>query len=147
MTFVSLFLAGKTAALCFSITPSCGPLLRSRLVRLCIVLAPFVFSTWVAVTRIEDYVGRSPDCPFQRWTDYTLEKRHHKEDVIVGGLIGIFSGTICYLLYWPNPFTASSFSAETMGCPRLTFVNGVAIGPRRDGGYRLAPESADYETV
>jgi diacylglycerol diphosphate phosphatase/phosphatidate phosphatase len=61
MTFVSLFLAGKTAALCFTVIPSCGTLFRSRLVRLCIVLVPLVFAAWVAITRIEDYVGGSLD--------------------------------------------------------------------------------------
>jgi len=62
MSFVSLFLAGKTAALCFGVTPPCGPFLRSRIVRLCIVLLPLAFAAWVAITRIEDYVGCSPDC-------------------------------------------------------------------------------------
>jgi diacylglycerol diphosphate phosphatase / phosphatidate phosphatase len=66
MIFVSLFLAGKTAALCFSVTPSFVFFLRSRLVRLGIVLMPLVFAGWVAVTRIEDYVGHSPNYPFQR---------------------------------------------------------------------------------
>jgi len=65
--------------------------------------------------------------------------------VIVGGLIGIFSGTICYHLYWPNPFSADSFSAETMGRPRLVFVDGVVVGSRE--GYRLAPEGPDLESV
>jgi membrane-associated phospholipid phosphatase len=60
MTFVSLFFAGKTAALCFSVAPSFGSFLRSRLVRLCLILSPIVFATWVAVTRIEDYVGSLP---------------------------------------------------------------------------------------
>jgi hypothetical protein len=63
MTFVSLFLAGKTAALCFSIIPSCGAIFRSRFARLCLVLLPFVFAAWVAITRVEDYVGHSPDYP------------------------------------------------------------------------------------
>ena len=62
MTFVSLFLAGKTAALCFGVTPPCGPFLRSRFVRLGLVLSPLAFAAWVAITRIEDYVGCSPDC-------------------------------------------------------------------------------------
>ena len=60
MSFITLFLAGKTAALCFSTTPpSRGSFLRSRLARLCLVLFPLVFATWVAITRIEDYVGPS----------------------------------------------------------------------------------------
>ncbi|KAI0285832.1 lipid phosphate phosphatase 1 [Russula aff. rugulosa BPL654] len=128
MTFITLFLAGKTAALCFNFTPSRGAFLRSRFGRLCLVLLPLVFAAWVAITRVEDY-------------------RHHKEDVIVGSLIGIFSGTICYLLYWPNPFSASSFSAETMGRPRLAAINGVLGESRAVGGYELAPEGPDLESV
>jgi diacylglycerol diphosphate phosphatase / phosphatidate phosphatase len=59
MTFTALFLAGKTAGLCFSVSSPVS-FLRSRLARLCLVLSPFVFSTWVAITRIEDYVCPSP---------------------------------------------------------------------------------------
>jgi hypothetical protein len=77
----------------------------------------------------------------------TLRKRHHKEDVVVGSVIGIFSGTICYLLYWPNPFSASSFSAETMGRPRLAAINGVPSESGGVEGYRLAPEGPDLESV
>jgi hypothetical protein len=62
MTFITLFLAGKTAALCFNFTPSRGVFLRSRFTRLCLVLLPLVFAAWVAITRVEDYVRRSSDC-------------------------------------------------------------------------------------
>ncbi|KAH9975967.1 lipid phosphate phosphatase 1 [Lactifluus volemus] len=120
MTFLSLFLAGKTAGLCFAVSSSPVSFLRSRLTRLCLVLAPLFFASWVAITRIEDY-------------------RHHKEDVIVGGLIGIFSGTICYLHYWPNPFSVASFSSETKGRPRL------ASGDSSRSGYRLATEAPEFD--
>ncbi|KAF8269816.1 lipid phosphate phosphatase 1 [Lactarius quietus] len=126
MTFTALFLAGKTAALCFKVSPYPGSLLNSRLARLMLVLLPLAFSTWVAVTRVEDY-------------------RHHKEDVIVGSVIGILSGTICYLLYWPNPFSAASFSAETMGCPRL--VASSVSHRSTDNDYNLVPGGADFDTV
>jgi len=66
--------------------------------------------------------------------------------VIVGSVIGIFSGIICYLLYWPNPFSASNFSAETMGRPRLAVISGVP-GESRGSDYRLAPEGPDLESV
>lgn len=62
MTFTALFLAGKTAALCFRISPFPGSLLNSRLARLILVLLPLAFSTWVAITRVEDYVCLSPAC-------------------------------------------------------------------------------------
>jgi hypothetical protein len=57
MTFITLFLAGKTAALCFNFTPPRGGFLRSRFGRLCLVLLPLAFAAWVAITRVEDYVG------------------------------------------------------------------------------------------
>lgn len=64
MTFVTLFLAGKTGALCFNFTPSPsrGDFPRSRLGRLCLVLLPLAYAAWVAITRVEDYVRRSSDC-------------------------------------------------------------------------------------
>ena len=62
MTFTALFLAGKTAALCFRVSPFPGSLFNSRLARLILVLLPLAFSTWVAVTRVEDYVCCSPVC-------------------------------------------------------------------------------------
>ncbi|KAH9066693.1 lipid phosphate phosphatase 1 [Lactarius vividus] len=126
MTFTALFLAGKTAALCFNVSPFPGTLLNSRLARLVLVLMPLVFSTWVAITRVEDY-------------------RHHKEDAIVGSVIGILSGTIGYLLYWPNPFSATSFSPDTIGCPRL--VTHSVTHRSTDDDYRLVPGGADFDTV
>jgi diacylglycerol diphosphate phosphatase/phosphatidate phosphatase len=62
MTFITLYLAGQTGALCFNFTPSRGAFLRSRFARLCLVLLPLVFAAWVAITRVEDYVRRSSDC-------------------------------------------------------------------------------------
>lgn len=62
MTFTALFLAGKTAALCFKVSPFPGSLFNSRLARLTLVLLPLAFSTWVSITRVEDYVRCSPAC-------------------------------------------------------------------------------------
>jgi hypothetical protein len=56
MTFVTLFLAGKTATFCYSITHR-SRFLRSRFARLFLILWPLAFATWVAITRVEDYVG------------------------------------------------------------------------------------------
>jgi membrane-associated phospholipid phosphatase len=70
MTFTALFLAGKTAALCFRVSPYPGSLLNSRLARLSLVLFPLAFSTWVAVTRVEDYVCCSLLAPFRKTNCY-----------------------------------------------------------------------------
>lgn len=48
-------------------------------------------------------------------------QRHHKEDVIAGGLIGVLCGAICYLAFWPSPFSARSFSSYHYGQPRLIY--------------------------
>jgi hypothetical protein len=55
-----------------------------------------------------------------RYSHPTL-KRHHKEDVIVGSIIGTVSSTICYLIYWPNPFSWRSFRNGRIGKPRLLY--------------------------
>ena len=54
-------------------------------------------------------------------------QRHHKEDVIVGSLIGIVSATVCYLIYWPSPLSNEPHTARV--------VYGSPEGhPRRYGG-------------
>jgi hypothetical protein len=49
-------------------------------------------------------------------------QRHHKEDVIVGSLIGILSALVVYLTFWPSPFSAASFAPETHGAPRRVYA-------------------------
>lgn len=48
-------------------------------------------------------------------------QRHHKEDVIIGSLIGIASAFICYLLFWPNPFCSDSFNRFGKAEPRRLY--------------------------
>ncbi|EJF57189.1 lipid phosphate phosphatase 1 [Dichomitus squalens LYAD-421 SS1] len=96
MTFLALYLAGLTGAWRLAQPAQGGSLLRSKLARLVLTLLPLGFATWVAVSRVEDY-------------------RHHKEDVIVGSLLGVVCATICYLIYWPNPFAPSqAFTARAV---------------------------------
>ncbi|KAI0831806.1 lipid phosphate phosphatase 1 [Trametes gibbosa] len=109
MTFLSLWIAGATGA--WRLTESTPSGFRgSKIARLSLSLAPLLFATWVAVSRVEDY-------------------RHHKEDVIVGSLIGAGSAIICYLIYWPNPFTAQAHSA------RVVYDHPVSQPFRQGGGY------------
>jgi len=116
MTFLSLYLAGMTGAWCFNHPAPGGSFFASRLARLIITLAPLLFATWVAVSRIED-------------------NRHHKEDVIVGSLIGLSSSTVCYLIYWPNPFTQAS-RGKPSSRARLVYADD---SDRQDRyGYELA---------
>lgn len=57
MTFLSLYLAGVTGAWCLHRVAPARYLSSSRLTRLCLTLAPIAFATWVAVSRLEDYVS------------------------------------------------------------------------------------------
>ncbi|KAJ6619888.1 phosphatidic acid phosphatase type 2/haloperoxidase [Mycena sp. CBHHK59/15] len=68
MTFLSFWLAGQTAAWCFHAPVPAASFRSSRLWRFLLSLLPLCWATFVAVTRLEDY-------------------RHHKEDVIAGGLL------------------------------------------------------------
>jgi membrane-associated phospholipid phosphatase len=119
MTFLSLFFASKTAAWCFG--KSCPPssLRASKLARFSLTLLPLFCATWVAITRVEDY-------------------RHHKEDVIIGGLIGIISSTVCYLIFWPSPF-----NTEHLGVPRSLYTD----DDDRDINFDLTRLEGELECV
>jgi len=78
------------------------------------------FATWVAVSRVEDY-------------------RHHKEDVIVGSLIGIGTATVSYLIYWPNPFALRSNDMyQGASRPRLVYREDEQDRGRHNYDYELA---------
>lgn len=68
---VALFLAGKTAAWCFSAPVPARSILGSRMARLVITSAPLSFATWVAVSRVEDYV-RDACLTLKLWTDVLI---------------------------------------------------------------------------
>ncbi|TFY66735.1 hypothetical protein EVG20_g4346 [Dentipellis fragilis] len=128
MTFLSLFLAGKTAAWCFAAPAPPGSLAASRLTRLVLAFLPLTFATWVAISRVEDY-------------------RHHKEDVIVGSLIGILSSGIAYFIYWPSPFSVESFLPEKVGRPRMVYGEDRGGGRLRNGDYELTGFENEAEAV
>jgi len=96
--FAFLYLVGKTG--CFARGTVRGGFLSSRAARAVLCLAPLLLSSWVAVTRLEDY-------------------RHHKEDVVVGALIGFAFSAMAYSMYWHNPFGAQH------GIPKLVYSNEV----------------------
>lgn len=139
MTTVSLFLAGKTAAWCFNTPAPARSILGSRMSRLVITFLPLFFAIWVAVSRVEDYVGSA--LRFLRHRVDNPRQRHHKEDVIVGSLIGASSSLLIYLMYWPNPFSASSFAPDVMGRPRAVY--GTNVHSRQVGGYELSSMEPD----
>lgn len=74
--YLSLYLCGKLHLL--------HPLGRGQAWRLCAVVAPLITGCMTSLTRLQDH-------------------KHHCEDVIAGGLIGLVVTTVCYLQYYPNP--------------------------------------------
>ncbi|KAI0091500.1 lipid phosphate phosphatase 1 [Irpex rosettiformis] len=130
MTFLSLFLASITGAWLFRHSSPGRAFTSSRLARLFVTLLPIAYAVWVAVSRVEDY-------------------RHHKEDVIVGSLLGALTAGTCYLIYWPNPFTVQDHSAvRHLSRPR--HVYGELSGTRTvadDYGYELANVERAEATV
>ncbi|KAF9563094.1 lipid phosphate phosphatase 1 [Agrocybe pediades] len=115
MFFLSLWIAGQTAAWCFAAPKSPASLRSSRMCIFLLTLLPIFWAAHVAITRIQDY-------------------RHHKEDVIVGSLLGCLCAWVSYLMFWPNPMSLSSYRSGTMGQPRLLYVD----EDRR-------PRAADFE--
>ena len=75
-----------------------------------------------------------------------IPQRHHKEDVIVGSIIGIVSASICYLIFWPNPFSIDSFTIESAGRPRAVYRE-HDFGRSRNTGYELTNMDHDMEPV
>jgi len=104
MFFLSLWIAGQTAAWCFSVQMPPRRLRSSRMTSFFLTLLPLFWATHVAVTRIQDY-------------------RHHTEDVCAGSFIGIASALVSYFIFWPNPFTPSTFDHQSYGQPRLLYAD------------------------
>lgn len=123
MTFLSLWIAGQTAAWCFHAPRPSGSLRSSLMGNFAVTLLPLVWASFVAITRIEDY-------------------RHHPEDVIAGSLIGIISAWIFYIMFWPNPFAIENCLDQTIGKPRLLYM-----GEERNLEYELARSEEDGVNV
>jgi len=126
LTFLALWMAGRNGA--FAIggdgLRAAGPL-QSRLLRLLISVLWLVIAVWVAATRIQDH-------------------RHHLQDVIVGGLIGMLSASIAYLFYFPSPFNGSLLGL-TMGKPRLVYDHDTL--PRKQAiGAHISSSRIDDHT-
>jgi len=63
-----------------------------------------------------------------------VAKRHHKEDVIVGSLLGCLCAWLSYLVFWPNPISLSAFRYGTYGQPRVLYT-----------GEDRGPSATDFE--
>lgn len=71
-------------------------------------------------------------------------QRHHKEDVIVGSLIGAFSALTTYLMYWHNPFSRRTFTRGQDG-PRMVYLD--VDHTRREDGFELTSTEEDGAAV
>lgn len=69
------------------------------------------------------------------WRVSDILQRHHIEDVVVGGMIGLVSSVVCFLTYWRNPFSNAS------PYPRSVYgeMDEAIERPQRDE-YQLALE-------
>lgn len=124
--FLFLFLAGKTGALHVTASPYLSTAFSSRLLRLGLAVSPLILATWIAVSRLEDY-------------------RHHKEDVIVGSLIGFASAYLSYTIYWENPFSDKVYQEGLTAQPRLVYDSQAA--PISASNYELANGYQDGEEL
>jgi diacylglycerol diphosphate phosphatase / phosphatidate phosphatase len=144
MTFLSLFLAGITGAWLFRQTLPGRTLTSSRIAKLTLTLLPIAYAIWVAVSRVEDYVGAFVCAHPADVADKTLitSQRHHKEDVLVGSLLGALTAGTCYLIYWPNPFIfQDNAAARHLSVSRPRHVYGDMSNMRPTAGeyeYELA---------
>lgn len=79
--FVSWYLAGKIRAFDR----------RGHVAKLCIVFAPLLLASLVAISRVDDY-----------W--------HHWQDVFAGGLLGLTVASFCYLQFFPPPYDVNGWA-------------------------------------
>ena len=70
-------------------------------------------------------------------------QRHHKEDVVVGSFIGTASAFIFYFMFWPSPFSSSSFEFGSRGQPRLLYIH----PPSRVEDFELAQAGSEEGDV
>lgn len=116
--------------------------MQSRLASLFLTLLPLFWAGFVAISRVEDNV-RIRLCQ-QGDADYG-KQRHHTEDVVVGSMVAVMSSMICYHIFWPSPFSASSFTQDVLGQPRYLYVSEGGDDRRPFELARLDEDSIAYE--
>lgn len=68
-----------------------------------------------------------------------IGQRHHKEDIIVGSLIGFGCAYLTYTIYWEHPFSSRLVESGVAAQPRLVYDSHSANVSAED--YELAPGS------
>jgi membrane-associated phospholipid phosphatase len=139
MVFLSLWIAGQTGAWRFTTSQVPGSIRSSRTVIFSLTLLPIFWAMHVGITRIQDHVSAIlrflPQC-------LNSVQRHHKEDVIVGSFIGTASALIAYLMFWPSPFSSSSFEFGARGQPRLLYIQDRNL-PSRAEDFELTQTGSE----
>ncbi|KAG8835999.1 hypothetical protein FRB91_009258 [Serendipita sp. 411] len=125
MTFLFLYFADKTNCFRRKQLFAARSWRGSVLLRVSLTISPLFISTWVAITRLEDY-------------------RHHKEDIIVGSIIGFLSAYLMFRVYFPDPFARLS-GHEAAGEPSMVY--GSDTGARQDGFMELEQIIDERERV
>ena len=108
-----------------------------------ITLIPLTWAAHVALSRMEDNVSDQPSLLLNTTILIRLQ-RHHKEDVMVGTLIGIAAALICYTIFWPSPFSAKNLQVETAGQPRYLYN---VTGNSQRVEFELAPMDDEADRV
>jgi c-di-AMP phosphodiesterase-like protein len=130
MMFLSLWIAGQTGAWCFSVQNAPQNRYASRMMIFLVTLFPLFWASYVALTRLQDYVSFLCISILLYYSNYKVynTQRHHKEDIIVGSFIGIVSASLSYVIFWPNPFLSNSFDVPTYGQPRVLYTEDTTSG-------------------
>ncbi|CAG7847294.1 SubName: Full=Related to DPP1-diacylglycerol pyrophosphate phosphatase {ECO:0000313/EMBL:CCA71019.1} [Serendipita indica DSM 11827] len=118
MAFLFFYFADKTD--CFRKRPQFAPRSwrSSVLLRVSITISPLFLSTWIAVTRLEDYASFFLFFPLDLANESFVSAI--TKDVIVGSLIGTLSSWLMYRVYFQDPF---STSREPAGEPRAVYTS------------------------
>lgn len=151
MVFLSLWIAGKTGSWCLGAVINSRRLFMRRLVlsrplSLALTLIPISFATWVAISRLEDYVCVLPHLSINN--PESIFQRHHKEDVIVGSLLGTIIATVSYLTYYPSPFSVQNFQDGIANQPKTLYISDNSNSRSSDNNvYQLSRMEDDIENV
>ncbi|XP_039158796.1 putative lipid phosphate phosphatase 3, chloroplastic, partial [Eucalyptus grandis] len=115
--FLSLYLAGKIKAFDH----------KGHVAKLCIVFLPLLVASLVGVSRIDDH-------------------KHHRQDVIAGGLLGITVAVFCYLQFFPPPYHAQGWrpyaSSEDVPTRQATETQNESRLDGRSSGIGCIPPTA-----
>ncbi|KMZ60289.1 Phosphatidic acid phosphatase [Zostera marina] len=102
---------------------------QGHIAKLCIVFAPLLCASLVAISRVDDY-----------W--------HHWQDVFAGGLLGIVVSSFCYLQFFPAPHSADGWGPhayfQVLSESASNSQPSASVVVRTNSLSTLPPESTSY---